>query len=272
MLHDRSQTKRTARRTLPPFLAFLGVMLLALAAPAVARPSHLPTSAGALPTAQTIAVLCVAALFALALVLVAVFTGRQERPRVGAEIRRAARSIRESGQTASGGLIGLIVHLSHATMRRVTMHERRKQGSMKRRWTFPALLALGAVVLLTAAAPAAALRPRTTPRHAEALAARAAAVHEAHVALATARHDAAALPGSPGGTLRGDVAGARPWRDPIVLTSTGAIAVGSIAAVGAVVLVALAVLIGRGPGPAAVSAARNVLPARTSAGRERMAA
>ena len=89
MLNDRSQRKRAARRTLPPFLAFLGVMLLALAAPAVARPAHLPSSVGGLSTAQTIAVLCLAALCALTLVLVAVFTGRQERPSAGAEIRHA---------------------------------------------------------------------------------------------------------------------------------------------------------------------------------------
>ena len=54
------------------------------------------------------------------------------------------------------------------------MEEHSEERATKRRWTIAALLALGAVVLLTVASPAVALRPRTTPRHAEALAARAA--------------------------------------------------------------------------------------------------
>jgi len=71
-------------------LALVGVVLLAAASPAVARPAHFSPPAGdGLSAAGMIAVLCIAALAAVALVLVAVITGRRESS--GSRVRPAAR-------------------------------------------------------------------------------------------------------------------------------------------------------------------------------------
>jgi len=70
-------------------LALAGVVLLAAAAPAVARPARFSPPAGdGLSAAGMIAVLCIATLVAVALVLVAVVTGRRESSR--SRVRAAA--------------------------------------------------------------------------------------------------------------------------------------------------------------------------------------
>ena len=74
-----SRRTRKARRTVGGLLALVGIVVLAVAAPAVARPAHLTPPAGAgLSSAAMIALLGIAALAAVALVLVAVFIGERE--------------------------------------------------------------------------------------------------------------------------------------------------------------------------------------------------
>jgi hypothetical protein len=88
-MRGRSHSRRRQRWTLATILALVGVVLLAAAAPAIARPAHFSPPAGdGLSAAGMIAVLCVAVLAAVVLVLVAVITGLRENP--GARVRTAA--------------------------------------------------------------------------------------------------------------------------------------------------------------------------------------
>ena len=97
-----------------------------------------------------------------------------------------------------------------------------------------AVLALSATTLAAAGSPARAFRPRATPAHAAALAAR----HDALVTRVISRHTAAI--GAPDARLlaRGRL------HEPLALTAHGALAVATLAALAAICLVALAVVMG----------------------------
>ena len=98
-MRGRSHRTRRERWTVAAMLALSGVILLATAAPAVARPAHFsPPAGGGLSAAGMIAVLCIAALAAVALVLVAVVTGRRESSR--SRVRAAARPKRTAPAAA----------------------------------------------------------------------------------------------------------------------------------------------------------------------------
>ena len=84
-MRGRSHRTRRERWSIATILALVGVVLLAAAAPAVARPAHFSPPAGdGLSAAGMIAVLCIAVLAAVVLVLVAVITGLREKPRARA--------------------------------------------------------------------------------------------------------------------------------------------------------------------------------------------
>ncbi len=130
-------------------------------------------------------------------------------------------------------------------MRTHTSLDRRRESA-----TVAVLLALTTAILLGLCTPAVALRPRTTPAHAALLAAaipsagdgrgRRMARHDAAISRMVARHDAAGNGGS------AVFIAARDRRHPpTALTSRGALAVASFAAIAAIALVLLAVVTGR---------------------------
>ena len=101
-MEARSRRKSRRTRWTPAILfAAVALTMLVVASPAVARPAHVAhTHAAALSTAGMIAVLVIAACGALALVLLALLSGRPERsPQV--EISAAKTVSRGAGQRAA---------------------------------------------------------------------------------------------------------------------------------------------------------------------------
>jgi protein-S-isoprenylcysteine O-methyltransferase Ste14 len=76
--HSRRRPRRT-RWTPAILFAAVALTVLAVAGPAVARPAHMAHAHGAtLSVAATVAILAIAACIALALLLLAFFTGRRD--------------------------------------------------------------------------------------------------------------------------------------------------------------------------------------------------
>jgi peptidoglycan/LPS O-acetylase OafA/YrhL len=93
-MEGRSRRRPRRKRWTPALLlALVAVTVLVLASPAVAKPAHVSHFPGATPTvAGTVALLAIAACGALALVLLAVLSGRRERSGKTTEVRAPKRA------------------------------------------------------------------------------------------------------------------------------------------------------------------------------------
>jgi hypothetical protein len=137
------------------------------------------------------------------------------------------------------------------------MLEHIRLGPGKRPIVQAILVALTAAILLGVCATAPAMRPRTTPARA--------AAHDAMISRILARHDAAFLFVAPG--VHTAFAGHDRLHRPVALTASGALAVATSAALGAIVLVALAVVAGTRREEARRRRAAATAPAALQRGR-----
>jgi hypothetical protein len=137
-------------------------------------------------------------------------------------------------------------------MKGAVMLEHIRLGPGKRPIVPAILVALTAAILLGVCATAPAMRPRSTPARAAAQAAVAERIaprgaaevarHDAMISRILARHDAAGVLATPASHTA--FVGHDRLHRPVALTASGALAVATFAALGAIVLVALAVVAG----------------------------
>jgi len=152
-------------------------------------------------------------------------------------------------------------------------------GPRKNPVAFAILVALTAAIVLGVCATAPAMRPRTTPERAAAQAAVAertalrgateVARHDSMISRFLARHDATLVPAAP--RIHTAFAGHDRLHRPVALTASGALAVATFAALGAIVLVALAVVAGTRREEARRRRAAATAPATLQAQRGRPA-
>jgi protein-S-isoprenylcysteine O-methyltransferase Ste14 len=92
-MQDRSRRRPRRRRlTAAILLAVVALTILVVASPAVAKPAPVSHAAGAqLSVAGSIAILVIAACGALALMLLAFFTGRRESAQQGVAVAKPKR-------------------------------------------------------------------------------------------------------------------------------------------------------------------------------------
>jgi hypothetical protein len=159
------------------------------------------------------------------------------------------------------------------------MLEHIRLGPGKRPIVPAILVALTAAILLGVCTTAPAMRPRGTPARAAAQAAIAertapggaakVARHDAMISRMVARHDAAGVLATPASHTA--FAGHDRLHRPVALTASGALAVATSAALGAIVLVALAVVAGTRREEARRRRAAATAPAALQAQRGRLA-
>ncbi len=278
-MEDRSRRRPRRRRWTPAILlAVVALTVLVVASPAVARPAHMAHAHGATLSAPgTIAIVVIALCAALALVLAAFFSGQERSPRVEtSRPKPVSRSCRPRPDCVN--------RPRHDRVRLVTkgavMLEHIPLGPRKGPIALSVLVALTAAILFGVCAPAPALRPRTTPAHAAALAAASAAHdatrgattvarHDAMISRVAARHDAAGVLAGP--RIHRAFAGHDRLHRPAALTATGALAAATFAALAAIVLVGLAAVAGTRREEARRRRAAAPTPARLQAQRGRLA-